>query len=400
MVENRRRNIIIISIGVLVLAMIIWIATQTDKSYTWTETYTHQGAQPYDLGLFRKVLEESHGENFKVLVGLFADTSYLEGTDELLVIVDGYALFDSVQSRNLVRFVEKGNQLFISTNTAGPVLDRMKVCAEDSLVGSRLSRNAVLTSQGKEAELSFDRYNEPVDFSWFHFMDSQCGTMRGKIRLGEEELTNFLQIDRGKGSFYIHSTPLAFTNYHFRRKEVFEYVSQIIPETDGMVYYLEPGEMSFSTGQPIVSESPLRFLLAHPPLKWAWYLILLAALLYVLNAMRRKQRSVPVKLLPQNQTVAFVDMTYRLFSKDGRHSNIINSQYRLLLVFLRNKYGLALREIDEGTLAEASEKLKMKPEYLKKFFKELERSRYNSTLSDQELMELDQKITEFYLKCP
>jgi hypothetical protein len=158
--------------------------------------------------------------------------------------------------------------------------------------------------------------------------------------------------------------------------------------------------MSFSTGQPIVSESPLRFLLAHPPLKWAWYLILLAALLYVLNAMRRKQRSVPVKLLPQNQTVAYVDMTYRLFSKDGRHSNIINSQYRLLLVFLRNKYGLALREIDEGTLAEASEKLKMKPEYLKKFFKELERSRYNSTLSDQELMELDQKITEFYLKCP
>jgi hypothetical protein len=177
-------------------------------------------------------------------------------------------------------------------------------------------------------------------------------------------------------------------------------VNSILAKAEGETcYYLEPGYYDGSDS-PLIGESPLKFILAHPPLKWAWYLTLVLALFYIVNSMRRKQRAIPVRVLPENQTSAYLDMIYRLFRKEGSHRDIVQSQVKLLQSFLRNKYGLNAQKLNPEFYTLAAAKLKLDKNYLEQFFKQLERSRYNSTLNDSELMKIDREITEFYLRCP
>jgi len=399
--EDRRRLIVIWSVVLIVVVAVFWFFASREESYNWNETYNNEGMQPYDLGLFKKVLKESKGERFEILEGLLTDTSYLKGKGDLLVLVQGFALIDTVEAEYLEEFARNGNTVLISTNTAGAVMKRLSACENDSITGKKSAEEVKINAKGKVATLSFDRYNEPVNYGWTYFLKPYCGEIRGKIAMGGGDFPNMLELKVGDGSVIIHCTPLLFTNYHFRNEEVFDYVGAILSDSESSkVYYLEPSPFTLSSGKPGIAESPLRFILSHPPLKWAWYLILLTALAFVLNGVRRKRRAIPFLKLPENQTKAFVDMVYRLYRKEGSHRDIIRIQDKHLRLFLRNKYGINTNEWNKETHLEVTEKLKMDQAYVAQFFEQLKRSRYNSTLTESEFLEIDKKITEFYLRCP
>jgi hypothetical protein len=397
--ENRRKLILIWASAVVILAVVFWTFSKGENHFVWSETYAEKGNQPYDLGLFREVLEASRGEDFVVLEGLFSDTSYLESTGNTLLLVDGYALIDSSEGAMLRRFTERGNTAFISANTAGSILKRIADCDSDTLAMKLGAEEIRVVGKTDPFELSFDRYGEPAVYSWTCFSTPLCGEAAAWVEVDGERHVNLVKVKSGKGELIIHSTPLIFTNYHFRRREVFEYVTELLPDFQaGKLYYYEPSFSPFSPSEPLISESPLRFILANEPLRWAWYLILLSSFLFVLNGMRRKQRAIPILALPKNQTTAFIDMVYRLYRKEAKHRDVVKMQSRQLRLFLRNKYGLHTDQAD--FLPEASRKLKMNPSYLSEFFKELDRCLHNSTLDDGDLMKIDRKITEFYLQCP
>lgn len=399
--KNRRRIFVIWALVFIAVVTIFWFFTQREKSYLWGETYSDDGMQPYDLGLFKQVLKASKRDEFLVLQGLSSDTTYMEGSGNTMVLVDGYAIIDSTDAAKIRRFAEKGNTVFISTNTAGSILHHLGECSTDSITRKTFGEEAIVKTGGIKASISLDRYNQPTSSDWMFFNDINCGSAGSTISIEDEIHPNMINIHTGAGNIRVHCTPLVFTNYHFRRDEVYEYVSAILPDPLGeKLYYLEPSPFTFNPGNPTISESPLRFILSHPPLKWAWYLIIFTALAYVLNGLRRNRRAIPILTLPENQTKEFIDMIYRLYRKEGSHRDIVRLQDKHLRLFLRNKYGISLGDSTRVFSPELGEKLKMDPDYLERFFEDLNRFRHNSTLTDSEFLEIDRKITEFYLRCP
>lgn len=167
------------------------------------------------------------------------------------------------------------------------------------------------------------------------------------------------------------------------------------------MYYvdLEYAESDYAN-KPPVSESPLRFILANPPLKWAWYLILILTIIYVFNAMRRTQKPIPVYTLPENDTANYLDVVSRLYQKEGNHKHIIGIQEKLLHRHLRNKYRLNFNKPNQEFYIDAAKRLQMTPIYLKEKMTMLERAKNNSTLSDEEFKNIIDQIKEFYQKCP
>jgi len=387
--------------SILLLALLFYLL-QSNERYAWSETYKDDGDQPYDLSLFKGVLEES-GKNFEVLNGLFADTSYLESSGNTMVFIAGYAWMDSTEAELLKRFVKNGNKLLISTMETGKTLRLLTDCEideDETLADSKESE--VIQMYGEEGTftLSYEVYNEPRTHDWVYIEAQTCFEQSGFFELDGQRYCNLITEVQGNGALLIHTTPLVFTNYHFRKDSVFNYVNNVLAKAEGETYYyLEPGPYDQPSG-PQIGESPLKFILAHPSLKWAWYLTIILALLYVINSMRRKQRAIPVRILPENQTAAYLDMIYQLFRKEGRHRDIVQSQVKTLQSHLRNKYGLNAQKLNGEFYELASKKLKLDKKYLEQFFKQLERSRFNSTLSDNELLKIDREITEFYLRCP
>jgi hypothetical protein len=403
--DKNRKNSILIAIAAVVLLGVVYFLAQANERYAWNETYNDDGLQPYDLSLFKGVLAESAAE-FEVLEGLFADTSYLESTGKTMVYIAGYAWIDSTEASLLKQFVDKGNNLLISSTLAGKTLRYLDDCGADagqSLSDKQESMSIKVEDGSASFELSLDAFNEPSLHSWIYFKDLPCSEEMGFIEINGEKHANLIEKKTENGKLLLHTTPLVFTNYHFREDSVFNYVNGLIGQVEGeSVYYLEPGiaSSSLNGGGPNIGESPLKFILAHQSLKWAWYLTLVLALLYIINSMRRKQRAIPVVSLPENQTSAYLDMVYRLFRKEGSHRDILQSQVKLLQSFLRNRYSLNANKLDDDFYELASAKLKLDKDYIELFFKQLERSRYNSTLNDSELLKIDREITEFYLRCP
>ncbi len=401
--DKNRKTAIAIAIAAVVLLGVLYFLAQGKERYIWSETYNDDGVQPYDLSLFKGVLEKSATE-FTVLEGLFADTSYLESSGNTMIYVAGYAWIDSTEAALLKQFVEQGNNLLISSRIAGKTLRYLVDCGvEDgeTLSESKESESIMVEEGGRSSELSFDQYNQPGIHSWIYFKDLACVEAAGFVEINGDKYPNLVEKQMGEGKLLLHSTPLVFTNYHFRNDSAFNYVNGLMAKADGETYYyLEPGFSPSPSDGPNIGESPIKFILAHQSLKWAWYLTIVLSFLYILNSMRRKQRAIPVVALPENQTSAYLDMVYQLFRKEGSHRDIVQSQVKLLQSFLRNRYNLNAHKLNDDFYELASAKLKLDKNYIEQFFKQLERSRYNSTLNDSELIKIDREITEFYLRCP
>jgi len=400
--KSRKRAIVVLLIAVVLLGL-IYLFTRGGERYLWSETYNDDGVQPYDLSLFKGVTQESVDE-FKVLKGLFADTSYLESSGNTMIYIAGYAWIDSAEAALFKQYVENGNNLIISSKSVGKTLRFLDDCDlpdGQKLSSDRESKSIEIKDNEAYFRLSYDQYNKPSIHSWTYFEDELCVETTGFIKIDGAEYPNLIEQEMGDGKLVLHSTPLVFTNYHFRKDSVFNYVNNLISKVDGNTYYyLEPGDGPSQSNGPSIGESPLKFILSHESLKWAWYLTLFLAFVYIINSMRRKQKAIPVVTLPQNQTAAYLDMVYRLFRKEGSHRDIVQSQVKLLQYFLRNKYNLNAHKLNDEFYDLASAKLKLDKNYLEQFFKQLERSRYNSTLNDSDLLRVDREITEFYKRCP
>ncbi|NEN23388.1 hypothetical protein G3O08_07735 [Cryomorpha ignava] len=399
----------IIAVVVALIALLIY--TQEDR-YNWNPSFQQDGVNPYDLSLFKKTVAASYlPANFHEIKNLYSDSTFLELQNGLVVSIDPYFEIDSIEISKLLETARNGNQVFISTIKPAKMLEALRPsCVTENFNSANEKRaKTILPSvngEEKSPGISYMIREDKERFAWTYFDFENCPDeefeILGSFEAIGENYTNFVKFDYGDGAIYLHTTPLIFTNFHFKNKDVFAHsqnIFDLIPHQK--MFYLDPeySEPDYSK-KPPVSESPLRFILSNPPLKWAWYLIIALTIIYVFNAVRRSQKSIPVFTLPENETANYLDVVSRLYQKEGNHKHIIGIQEKLLKRHLRNKYRLHFNNPDQGFYIDAAQRLQMTPEYLKQTLVMLERAKNNSTLSDEEFKNIIDQIKEFYQKCP
>lgn len=415
--KENRNTIIFVLIGVVLALLTAYFFFNQDERYDWYPTYNNKTDQPYDISLFKKTLQASYGADyFKIVRNLNSDSIFAKAENALFVYVTPNPGFDSSEIAALNAFTEKGNRVFISSNNPGRLLRNL---FHDCLPNDSAVRKYSDYQRAKTIDLSLVKFNtdtalslrymvrdEKIRFPWPYFDLQDCelekATVLGTFEAIDKKYTNFIHIDHGDGGYYLHATPLLFTNYHFKRKQGFEHSQRLLSLIPHVrIFYYEPEYLRSSDSQePPISESPLRFILSNPPLKWAWYLIIGLTLIFVFNSVRRRQKAIPVFSLPANETANYLDVVSRMYQKEGRHKHILGIQEKLIKRHLQNKYRLNLRVKDPESIEEAATRLKMPASYIRQLFTEIDRAKNNSTLTDEEFKNLIVKIKEFYRKCP
>ncbi len=415
--KDNRNTLIFVLIGVVLALLIAYFFFNQEEHYDWYPRYNNKTDQPYDISLFKKTLQASFGaDNFKIVGNLNSDSAFAKADNALFIYVNPDPALDSSEIAALNAFTEKGNRVFISSNNPGPLLQNL---FHDCLPNDSTFPKYTNYQRAKTIYLSIEKFNmdtalslrymvrdERIRFPWPYFDLQECeleeATVLGTFEAIDEKYINFIHIDHGDGGFYLHTTPLLFTNYHFKRIEGFEHSQRILSLIPHVrVFYYEPEYLRPSgSREPPISESPLRFILSNPPLKWAWYLIIALTLIFVFNSVRRRQKAIPVFSLPANETANYLDVVSRMYQKEGRHKHILGIQEKLIKRHLQNKYRLNLRVKDPESTEEAATRLKMPGSYIRQLFTEIDRAKNNSTLTDEEFKTLIAKIKEFYQKCP
>ena len=127
--------------------------------------------------------------------------------------------------------------------------------------------------------------------------------------------------DYGKGKIVVMSMPLLFTNYGILDDDIRPLALRLLSECGDLpIVRYDPTLIDKVGDKEQESESPLRYLLANRPLRWALYLALATLVASVIFSARRRQRVIPVIKPPVNHMMDFVKRIGGIYYK--RHNNV------------------------------------------------------------------------------
>src|SRR5690606_24922932 len=137
-----------------------------------------------------------------------------------------------------------------------------------------------------------------------------------------DTLINLIRVNLGQGHIYIHTNPLAFTNVSLLYGD-YQYTNEILSLSSHKNFvWLNNNSLKKSQ----LKEHALQFIFSNPSLKWAWYLTLIALLLFLLINSKRKQKAIPVIEPLKNTTVDFIKTVSNLYLDSKDYNSIISKR--------------------------------------------------------------------------
>ena len=435
MAEQGKNNTLLIVLALLACAGLLYFAL-SNSGNDWRETYYPDSKEPYNTWLLRELLQEDYQDKFIVIdsafsKGLSLDTLHPNAT---YLFIGDRAYYDSLETNFLLDFVAAGRTAFIATNSLpGRLSDTLflKVEGNEWTYDENLdyyeyevlpelnyfSDSSVTISNAhsinKDIKLTFV-YDDRKDLNyWGYFRDSiysKNGLLLDSRGFLNDTLTNSLLVPFGKGKFIFHCTPITFTNYQMRKKEVFDYVDDclnFIPKDASLLWdeaslqYKSDGmSESDMKNTPPVQKGPLSFILSQRSLKWAWYCLLCMGFLYILLGARRKQAAIPILEKRQNTSIEFAETLSQLYGSKNDHRQIAQLKWKLFLSYLRRTYGLQTTLPDEKSKAELIAKISLKSglpgDEIKEIFQSYQRILVAADVSGELLSDFHTKTSYFY----
>ena len=126
--------------------------------------------------------------------------------------------------------------------------------------------------------------------------------------------------DCGKGKIVVVSMPMLFSNYGILNDTIRPLVLRLLSQCSDLPMVRYDPSLISEMEQDEQEDSPLHYLLANRPLRWALYLALATVILFVLFSARRRQRVIPVIKPPVNHMMDFVKRIGGIYYK--RHDNV------------------------------------------------------------------------------
>jgi hypothetical protein len=448
--SNKSTLIIIIIVVVAAAALVLLGLFYNPRN--WQETYEADSEQPYGTKVLHDLLKASHkAQSFVYVKDSVSTQLNIEhsGKTDTYFYVGHSHYTDSADVNALLEFVRSGNNAFIVSYAGNEIADSLL---------KPLIRNHYAPDEDYENDLSDEESNaiEIVDEQWpiavSHYgsindtisklkVKGLSGTQRTmtlkKLFDGETQLTkwhyfspdittldgdsievlgqlnnkhaNFIRFKYGKGYIYMHCTPLAFSNYYMIEEEGMKYCREVLSYVgDGTIYWDEDSRdmdfQSFSynpTHTP--HKGPLEFILSEPALQRAWYLLLLATLLFVLFGAKRTQRIIPPMAKMDNTSIEYAEVISQMFMKQKDHKKLISMKMDLFKAFLRERFRVKLSHqedsYDDLFIANIAQKSSVDQRLVEDIFKQYSYLNALATVDTADMMKFHLQLERFYHNC-
>jgi hypothetical protein len=424
--NNRSIRLIVGILIALVLLSLVFYSNQSRKRrFNWQPVYKEASKEPYGTFVIAQLLSNYFpGKGFEVLKDSIHGRLPAQSASGNYVFI-GEALFmDSLDVQTLLKFVENGNTAFISSRTIPHDLMfyvYYEECnenywddyagLEDSTVRLNLDHPNLQAVQHYSFIYKFR--NKIRTYNWSHIeRDYFCAEEFSLQALGSlnDSLIHFAQVRYGKGTFYLHTVPLAFTNIAMLDSLHLPYANRVFSYLPpGKIYWDEYSKTSEAVGRrrnnagnrALSEENSLQYVLSQPPLAWAWYLLLSLGLLFLLFRAKRRQRVIPVSVPNTNTSLEFVSTIGRLYFLQNSHKKLAMQKMKLFLNFVRERYHLrgSETEADEEFLTKLAAKSEVSRAFLERIWRQHRNLSKSTENSAEELIQFHYTLEEFYKKC-
>jgi len=386
--KKRELKFLIPLIVTIILLTVIKILEPEEVD--WTNSFARKDKIPYGGYVISDISSDLFPEQEVDIKELpiynILKTNYNTGSN--YVFINSYFSPDRLDTEYLLRYVADGNNVFISAfGIYGDLADSLKIATSDQLFnGDSINTNLTIPGIMKDSGWTYITGNFK---NYFNEFDTSLVQVLGTNQSGN---TNFIRIKYGDGNFFLHTLPLAFTNYHLLNSGNNEYVYKVlshlpVQKTFWDDYYKDGNKYSASSLQYIVSQKALRS---------AYYIILVSVLLFIFFYGRRKQRIIPIIPPLTNTTVEFVETVGNLYYQQKDYKNIAQKKISYFMDYIRSKYFIKTNLFDEETIQKISDKSLLSTGKIKSIFKEVEKINLSTSISEDDLLNINNQIENFY----
>ncbi|MFY0601747.1 MAG: hypothetical protein JXR03_18885 [Cyclobacteriaceae bacterium] len=395
-----------IAIGVLgvLLLVFFYLSTSNTNRYDWSSSFRASSKAPYGAYFIHELLKSKSNGNFveiKQPLPSFLSDSASENGNYIFLGEEWFYSDEDIDA--LFGFAEQGSSIYIISRYEPTYIMEYAGVHATNFYNSWLDSTIDVTvkrPQLSDSSTSTFRYVvdwKSKEYEWLYaddFSDSSIYTL-GYLN---DERGNFFQMEYGEGKIYFHLEPILFSNFYLQDEDKLEYAEGVFAGlNDGPIYWDEFNHTPYESDYD--GPGPLTFILKQPSLRWAWYLLLVMALLYLILYTKRRQRIIPVLPHRSNTSIEFVETIGDLYYQQKHNLKIIRHQLNLFLSYIRVRYGIPTNKIDEEFLRRAESKSGVSRIDIDYILKEAKRLEFITEISDEELIEYNKLTQSFYQKC-
>lgn len=396
-----KKGWIYIVIGVLTLAAIFVMEYNKPKKINWFPSYVSHHKIPYGTYVLNDLMEKYFPNKIQRIqkppFEFLTRTDSIKGT---YFFVNESVAFEEAELNTLLDWVDQGNMLFVASRSfEKKLLDTLHLEQQNiyndgtleplfyfELVNPKINH--------KRVEFTKDYYTTSFDQ-----LDTLHTTVLGQVYSPSDSTdtitkhVNSIKQAFGKGEIVLTSFPKAFTNYFILKDNNLEYTAGLLSYLDrnGQIYMdnFHKSGKSFYT-------SPMYLFLNTKEFKWAYYLILIGALIYIIFEGKRKQRAIPVVTPLKNQTLAFTRTIADMYFEKGELPLITKHKIDYFLEYIRSKLHASTQNLeDEAFLRNLAMRSNTDSKEVKALMDLISKLKAKQFVTETELKNLNQKIQAF-----
>lgn len=336
----------------VVMVLLILFKLNKPQTINWHKSYDPTEKSPFGTFVFDKelsgLMENKLTRTNRSPYQYFGNPKTFEPKN---IVLFNYPS-DTESDKKLLEQVKNGSDLMIILGAGlGFELDTLKIGELEELNYDSKNTLHFTNPQLKKDSLILDKLPNRKGYSYLE----KHWEILGYTSSPEESSflgANFIHRTYGKGNIYIHTEPLFLTNYYLLKPGNQNYAQDVFS-------YLPKREtLYFEESQEFQSSSLMRFILANPPLKYAWWLILGGLLLFVIFNAKRKQREVPIIEPLKNKSAEFVKSIGNLYLQEGDFHDMMSKKSQYFLHRVRMHYQIDTQHLDD----DFAKKLQLKSE--------------------------------------
>lgn len=403
MAMSREFKVYIAALVLLFLGFLL-VEWSRPSSLDWSISYSKEHERPFGCRILYEELgtlfpEQGINSGKKSLVRQEMNGE-LEGSSMIFISED----FNPEEGDLELLFskVRSGSEVFIAARSFSPaLLDSIHVGMTPSFNWQHIAQDEEEEPADDTVRLDLEGVNTPEEgypfskglansyFTSYNPINSEA------IGNDQDGNDNFLRVEWGDGVFYLHSNPLAFTNFYLSQEASYPYAFKALSHLSVNEVYWDERYKPIHREES--RQTPMSFLLKNPPLRSALWVALLGLVLLLSFGAKRSQRPMPVIHPPRNASLSFVRTLGRLYYEDGGHAGIARMRVEQFLQRLEERTGVKIRDAGDPELHERiARRTGVSKERVREFMEGSQESLERKTkMNGKELLELDRRIREF-----
>jgi len=397
MLDKRSKRVLLI-FGIALLGIVITEFLRP-KPVDWRPSYTSADKIPFGSFVLFEEIESlfKNTEIEKIKIDPFEflkDSAYVKNS--AYIFINDELFFDDIQSNAILKYVENGNTVFISSRSMGYILSdtlHIDIAANYNILEEEIHPKFFSPSLKQD---SIPSYKKGVFKASYVEIDTLKTTALGYYEAEDSDSDlgdlNYVKVNFGKGKFLLHNLPETFSNYYLLKGNE-QYAAKVLSYIDADKIYWDE---YLKSGRKVVS-SPMRFVLDQAPLTWAYYVLIGGLLVFILFKGKREQRIVEVIKPLENTSVEFTKTIGDMYFQHKDFSNIIAKKITYFMETLRSKYYLNTHEISEDFIKKLASKSGNTFEKTQKLMHFIKHLKEKSVHSEADLLELNKQIEAFRL---